>query len=60
MTTYEPAQLARELGYTNEQRPGKVVRDYLRRKYLDHTKYQRWVLDEVQAADVRLNVPPNL
>lgn len=57
VTTYHPAELARELGYTDEQRPGKVVRDYLRKKYPDHPKYQRWVLDEVQAADVRANVP---
>ncbi|THJ65753.1 hypothetical protein E8P82_10700 [Arthrobacter echini] len=57
MATYEPAELARELGYTDEQRPGKVVRDYLRKKYPGHPKYQRWVLDEAQAADVRVNVP---
>lgn len=56
MATYEPAELAQELGYTDEQRPGKVVRDYLRKKYPDHPRYQRWVLDEVQAADVRANV----
>lgn len=57
VATYEPAELARELGYTNEHRPEKVVRDYLRKKYPDHPKHQRWVLDEVQAADVRVNVP---
>lgn len=57
VATYDPAELARELGYTNEKRPGKVVRDYLRKKYPDHPKYQRWVLDEAQAADVRVNVP---
>lgn len=57
MATYEPAGLARELGYTDEQRPGKVVRDYLRKKYPDHRKHERWVLDEDQAADVRANVP---
>lgn len=57
VATYKPAELARELGYTNEQRPGKVVRDYLRWKYPDHPKYQRWELDEVQADDVRVNVP---
>jgi hypothetical protein len=57
VATYEPAEVARELGYTNEHRPGKVVRDYLRKKYPDHPKYQRWVLDEAQAADVRANVP---
>ncbi|ANJ27357.1 hypothetical protein [Agromyces aureus] len=57
MTTYEPAELARELGYIDEDRPGKVVRDYLRAKYADHAKNQRWVLDEAQAADVRANIP---
>jgi hypothetical protein len=57
MTTYEPIELARELGYTDEERPGKVVRDYLRVKYPDHAAYQRWVLDEEQADDVRANVP---
>ncbi|WP_162486260.1 hypothetical protein [Arthrobacter sp. Rue61a] len=57
MATYEPSELARELGYTNEHRPGKVVRDYLRKKYPDHPKYQRWLLDEAQADDVRINVP---
>lgn len=57
MTTHGPAELARELGYTDEDRPGKVVRDYLRAKYPDHSKSQRWVLDEAQAADVRANVP---
>lgn len=59
MATYEPAELARELGYTDEARPGKVVREYLRAKYPDHPKHQRWVLDEEQAADVRANVPRN-
>ncbi|WAC52166.1 hypothetical protein [Frigoribacterium sp. SL97] len=57
MTTYEPAELARELGYLDEDRPGQVVRDYLRKKYPHHPKYQRWVLDEDEAADVRASVP---
>jgi len=57
MRTYEPAELARELGYVDEQRPGKVVRDYLRKKYPNHRKYERWLLNEKQAADVRANVP---
>lgn len=57
MATYEPVELARELGYKNEHRSGKIVRDYLRKKYPEHRKYQRWVLSEVQAADVRINVP---
>lgn len=56
-TTYDPVGLASELGYTNEVHPGKVVRDYLRAKHPDHPKYQRWVLNEEQAADVRANVP---
>lgn len=55
--TYEPVGLARELGYKDEARPGKVVRDYLRSKHPDHPKHKRWVLDEEQAADVRANVP---
>jgi len=59
MAIYEPAQLARELGYINEDRPGKVVRDYLRAKYPGHPNNQRWVLNEEQAADVRANVPRN-
>ena len=57
MTTYTPAELARELGYTDEHRPGLIVRKYLRTKYPDRPKYQRWLLDEAQAADVRANVP---
>ena len=59
MTTYTPVELARELGHFNEARPGKIVRDYLRSRYPEHPKYQRWVLDEAQAADVRANVPRN-
>ena len=57
MATNTPVELARELGYTDEQRPGLVVREYLRKRYPDHPKYQWWVLDEAQAADVRANVP---
>lgn len=59
MAIYEPAELARELGYKDEERPGKVVRDYLRAKYPGHPRYQRWELDEKQAAEVRANVPRN-
>lgn len=55
--TYTPKQLARLLGYTEESRPGKVVRDYLRAKNPKRTKYQPWVLTEAQAADVLANVP---
>lgn len=58
MTTYTPAELARELGYLDEQRPGLVVRNYLRTKYPHHPKYQPWVLDEAHANDVRAHVPP--
>ncbi|WP_416393559.1 MULTISPECIES: hypothetical protein [unclassified Curtobacterium] len=52
-----PRELAAELGYTNESRPGQVVRVYLRAKYPEHLKHERWELDEAQADDVRANVP---
>lgn len=55
--TYTPAQLARLLGYHDEARPGKVVRDYLRDRHPQWAKYKRWELNEAQAADVLLNVP---
>ncbi|MCS6578986.1 MULTISPECIES: hypothetical protein [Curtobacterium] len=55
MTTYTPRELAVELGYTNESRPGRAVRVYLRERYPEHTGL--WVLDEAQADDVRANVP---
>jgi len=55
MTTYTPRELAAELGYTNESRPGRVVREYLRERYPEHTG--RWELDEAQGDDVRANVP---
>ncbi len=55
--TYDPKQLAQQLGYRDESRPGKVVRDYLRTRYPDHPKNGRWLLDEEQAADVLANVP---
>lgn len=57
MTTYSPVQLARLLGYTDEARPGLVVRNYLRSKYPEHEKNARWELDESEAADVIANVP---
>lgn len=57
MTTYTPVQVARLLGYTDEARPGLVVRNYLRSKYPEHEKNARWELDESQAADVIANVP---
>lgn len=60
MKTYTPIELGRELGYTDEHRPGKIVRDYLRKKYPNHQKYERWLLNEEQANDVRENVPRKL
>lgn len=56
-TVYTPVQLARLLGYTDEARPGKVVRDYLRSQRPSRVKHTRWVLDEAQAADILANVP---
>jgi hypothetical protein len=55
--TYTPVQLARLLGYTDEARPGKVVRDYVRSRYSGHTEHERWNLTEREAADVLANVP---
>ena len=55
MATYTPRELAAELGYTNESRPGRMVWEYLRTRYPEHTWL--WVLDEAQADDVRANVP---
>lgn len=57
MTQYTPREIAAELGYHNESRPGIVVRRYLRRTHPDHPRNARWILDEAQAADVRLNLP---
>ncbi|WP_207909634.1 hypothetical protein [Curtobacterium sp. PhB136] len=57
MTIYAPRDLARELGYTDEARPGLVVREYLRERYPEHPRHQRRVLDEQQADDVRAKVP---
>lgn len=55
MTTYTARELAAELGYTNESRPGRVVRAYLRERYPTHTGL--WVLDEARADEVRASVP---
>ncbi len=55
--TYTPVQLARLLGYHNEARPGKVVRDYLRDRYPDRATNSRWTLSEAEASDVLANVP---
>jgi hypothetical protein len=55
--TFEPAELARTLGYHDESRSGRIVRSYLRKRYPDHPRNARWVLDEQQADDVLANVP---
>ncbi|GGH44923.1 hypothetical protein [Microbacterium album] len=48
-----PVELARELGHV-EQRPGKMVRDFLRARYGDqHEHYSRWQLTPQQANEVR-------
>ncbi len=57
MEPYTPVELARLLGYRNEDRPGLVVRNYLRATYPDHEKWAHWELSEAQAADVLANVP---
>ncbi|PZF61184.1 hypothetical protein DEI92_06190 [Curtobacterium sp. MCBD17_034] len=57
MTTSTPRELAVELGYRDETRPGAVVRRYLRQRYPEHPKHERWVLDDEQADDVRAHVP---
>lgn len=57
MTTYIPRELAAELGHTNESLPGQVDRVHLREKYAEHSKHERWKLDEAQADDVRANLP---
>lgn len=55
--TFDPAELARKLGYHNESRPGLIVRAYLRKRYPNHPKNARWVLDKEQADNVLANVP---
>lgn len=55
--TFEPAELARKLGYHDESRPGRIVRAYLRKRYPHHPKNAPWLLDEQQARDVLANVP---
>ena len=57
VTTHTPRDLARELGYSDEARPGLVVRAYLRKRYPEHPKHQPGELDEEQADDVRAHVP---
>lgn len=56
--TFTPSQLSELLGYLNEDRPGRVVREYLRKQYPDHPKNHKWVLTPAQARDVMRNVPP--
>lgn len=55
MTTYPvtPVELAKELGHEPESRPGRRVRAFLRARYPDHVKNERWELNEEQANDVR-------
>ncbi|WP_292700213.1 hypothetical protein [Microbacterium sp. 69-10] len=48
-----PAELGRELGHNDGERPGITVRRYLRERYPDHPKNQRWELTLEQADDVR-------
>ncbi|WP_404473470.1 hypothetical protein [Microbacterium aerolatum] len=48
-----PAELGRELGHNDGDRPGITVRRYLRERYPDHPKHQRWQLSVDEADDVR-------
>lgn len=48
-----PAELGRELGHNDGERPGITVRRYLRERYPDHPKSQRWKLTQEEADDVR-------
>ncbi|CNL03714.1 Uncharacterised protein [Mycobacterium tuberculosis] len=48
-----PAELGRELGHNDGDRPGITVRRYLRERYPDHLKNQRWELTPEQADEVR-------
>lgn len=48
-----PGELGRELGHNDGDRPGITVRRYLRKRYPDHRKNQRWELTPEQADDVR-------
>ncbi len=53
MHTITPADLGRELGHNDGDRPGLTVRKYLRQKYPAHLKNQRWELTAAEADDVR-------
>ncbi|QEW04329.1 hypothetical protein F6J85_15345 [Microbacterium lushaniae] len=46
-------ELGAELGHDDGQRPGRRVRQYLRRRYPDHKPNSRWLLTAEQANDVR-------
>lgn len=48
-----PAELGRELGHNDGERPGLTVRRYLRERYPNHPKNQRWELSVEEADDVR-------
>lgn len=56
MSHITPAELGRELGHNDGQRPGLTVRRYLRNRYPDHPKHQRWLLSTEEADDVRANL----
>lgn len=48
-----PAELGRELGHNDGERPGIIVRRYLRERYPDHPRNQRWELSQEEADHVR-------
>jgi hypothetical protein len=48
-----PAELGKELGHDDGDRPGLTVRRYLRERYPDHFHGQRWELTPEQADEVR-------
>ena len=50
MDPITPPELARELGHGDR---GRRVRAYLRDRYPEHGKFERWLLTPEQADDVR-------
>lgn len=48
-----PAELGRELGHNDGDRPGRTVRRYQRERYPNRPKNQRWKLTPEEADDVR-------
>lgn len=48
-----PPELGREVGHNDGERPGITVRRYLRERYPEHRKNQRWELTQEEADDVR-------